>query len=113
MSIGCAIKYFREKVYPLQGGQAEFAEKIGVTRQEVSAWENGKRKPTLKSIRKIAKALNVTIEEITNYGNERDRADKSNDEYWKDLAMAYKARIIELEAQLNDTQAELIRLKNG
>jgi transcriptional regulator with XRE-family HTH domain len=44
--------------------QEELAEFTGVTSLTISRWENGKRKPRFKSIRKLAKALKVEPEEI-------------------------------------------------
>ena len=44
--------------------QEELAELAGITPLTISRWENGKRKPRFKSIRKIAKALKVDPKEI-------------------------------------------------
>jgi transcriptional regulator with XRE-family HTH domain len=44
--------------------QEELAEFTGVTSLTISRWENGKRKPRFKSIRKLAKALKVEPAEI-------------------------------------------------
>ncbi len=44
--------------------QEELAEKVGVTSLTISRWENGKRKPRLKSIRKLAAVLQVDPKEI-------------------------------------------------
>ena len=115
MPIGCAIKYFREKLFPMQGGQAEFAAVLGVTRQEVCAWENGKRVPTLRNLRKIASALNVSIDEIKNYkeGDVHAQAQQHDAEYWKDLAIAYKEKILKYEEEIKTLRAELETRKLG
>ncbi|MFO8010268.1 MAG: helix-turn-helix transcriptional regulator [Dehalococcoidia bacterium] len=44
--------------------QEELAEMVGVTPLTISRWENGKRKPRLKAMRKLIKALNVDPKEI-------------------------------------------------
>ena len=45
--------------------QQKLAELIGATQQQVAYWESGKREPPADVLDKIAKALNVTVEEIT------------------------------------------------
>jgi transcriptional regulator with XRE-family HTH domain len=44
--------------------QEELAERVGVTPLTISRWENSKRKPRLKSIRKLAKVLKVDPKDI-------------------------------------------------
>jgi transcriptional regulator with XRE-family HTH domain len=44
--------------------QEELAELVGITPLTISRWENSKRKPRFKSIRKLAKVLNVNPKEI-------------------------------------------------
>jgi transcriptional regulator with XRE-family HTH domain len=44
--------------------QEELAELVGTTPLTISRWENGKRKPRFKSIRKLAGVLNVNPKEI-------------------------------------------------
>ncbi len=44
--------------------QKELADKLGVTYQAVSKWENGKNMPDKALIKQIAKELDVSIEEI-------------------------------------------------
>lgn len=44
--------------------QAELAEKVGVGVLSVSRWENGKQRPQLRTIRKIAKVLKVDPKDI-------------------------------------------------
>lgn len=45
--------------------QEEFANKIFVSRDLISKWENGTRKPDYKTVKKIAEIFSVTEEEIT------------------------------------------------
>ena len=109
MNIGYAIKFYREKIFPMQGGQAEFASALGVTRQEASAWESGKRKPSLKNLRKIAVVLGVTVDELVGFQKE---AGDNESECWKDLALSYKELIKSMESRIKELEAEVKRLKN-
>lgn len=43
---------------------AELSRKIGVSRQTMSLWENGKRTPSLKHAIRLAEALNIPTVEI-------------------------------------------------
>lgn len=42
--------------------QAELAEQLGVTYQNIGQWENGKRTPRLETLEKIAEALGISME---------------------------------------------------
>jgi len=44
--------------------QGDIAKALGVTQATVSFYEQGKREPDLKTLRKLATALNVTIDEL-------------------------------------------------
>ena len=44
--------------------QSEVAEKVGITQPTYSNIENGKRNPTVKTLRKIAKVLGVQISDL-------------------------------------------------
>lgn len=44
--------------------QDELAEKLGVSRQSVSLWENGQTQPTIENIIALAKVFNVSSDEI-------------------------------------------------
>ena len=44
--------------------QTELGKILGVTNKAVSKWENGKAKPTLDTIRKLADAFNVTMSDL-------------------------------------------------
>jgi len=44
--------------------QAEFANKLGVTYQAVSKWENGKNVPDIATMKEISNLFNVNIDEI-------------------------------------------------
>lgn len=62
------IKFFREKKNITQ---SELADKLCVTRQAVSNWENGKTEPDIEMLNKIASVLEISIEELI-YGFKRE-----------------------------------------
>lgn len=47
--------------------QETLAEKIGVTRQALAKWEAGETLPDLEKCRLIAKAFDVTLDDLANY----------------------------------------------
>jgi len=44
--------------------QVELAKNLGVKQNTISMWENNHIKPSIKIIKKLAKVLNVSVEEI-------------------------------------------------
>lgn len=44
--------------------QKELAEKVEVSREYISAIENGRYNPSLNLLKKIAKALNTTVKDL-------------------------------------------------
>jgi transcriptional regulator with XRE-family HTH domain len=61
VELGRTIKTAREAI---NLSQDQLAEKIGVTRAAVSAWENGDYAPGRKRHRKLADALGITVLEL-------------------------------------------------
>jgi len=57
--------------------QAEFADKLGVTYQAVSKWENGKNVPDIATLKDISNLFNVDIDEIIS-GEEKKKEKISN-----------------------------------
>lgn len=55
------VRKYRERKYLTQG---ELAEKVGVTIQTIGNIENGRNKPLVKTMRKLAEKLGVSIEEL-------------------------------------------------
>ena len=60
-SVGENIKKTRNK---FRITQEELAEKINVTRQAVSNWENGKTEPDIETLTKIAQIFDISIDEL-------------------------------------------------
>ncbi len=47
--------------------QEQLAEKVGVSRQTVAKWESGESVPDLANSDALARALGVTLDDLTNY----------------------------------------------
>ena len=60
-SVGENIKNTRKKIGITQ---EELAEKLSVTRQAVSNWENGKTEPDIETLTKIAQIFDISIDEL-------------------------------------------------
>ena len=50
--------------------QEEIAEKINVSRQSVSKWENGESNPDIESCIKLANLYNVKLDDLVNHSEE-------------------------------------------
>jgi len=46
--------------------QEKLAEKLSVTRQTVSCWENGKSEPDIETLMKLSKIFDININELLN-----------------------------------------------
>ena len=62
------IRKFREEK---NFTQSDLADRLSVTRQAVSNWENGKTEPDIETLHKISDILEITIEELI-YGQKRE-----------------------------------------
>lgn len=60
--VGENIKYCREKRFPGMGGGKECADAFGVSHQQWSPWELGKRLPKEKRLKEIADFFGTTLE---------------------------------------------------
>lgn len=60
-SVGKNLKNIRKKKDLTQD---ELAEKLSVTRQAVSNWENGKTEPDIETLTKIAQIFDISIDEL-------------------------------------------------
>lgn len=61
LAIGQLIKARREEIGL---GQEELAEKLGVTKSTISAYETGQRKPTLDRAKILSEILNIEVSEL-------------------------------------------------
>ena len=57
--------------------QAELADKLGVTYQAVSKWENGKNVPDIATLKEISNMFNINIDDIIN-GEKKDNNKNKN-----------------------------------
>lgn len=55
------VRKYRERKYLTQG---ELADKVGVTIQTIGNIENGRNKPLVKTMRKLADELGVSVDEL-------------------------------------------------
>lgn len=60
--VGENIKHCREKRFPGSGGGKECADAFGVSHQQWSPWELGKRLPKEKRLKEIAEFFGTTLE---------------------------------------------------
>lgn len=60
--LGWKIKQLR---IGLALSQGELAEKLGIKQEVLSRWETNKVKPSMKSIKKLAEALEIDPRELT------------------------------------------------
>lgn len=71
---------FKDKIKELRQinnmTQKELAEKLNVTYQAVSKWENGKNLPDLLIMKQISEIFNVDINELMNIKNKKKRKNK-------------------------------------
>ncbi len=73
-SVGKNIKRYRNE---RKMTQDQLAEKMNVTRQAVSNWENSKTQPDIDTITLLAEVLGVSVEEII-YGTRKENNKVNN-----------------------------------
>lgn len=61
MNIGRALRYYRKKT---DMSQADIAEKLQISRQAYSNYENGKREPNIQLICDMAQVFDITTDEF-------------------------------------------------
>ena len=82
MTIGESIRYHRKR---LNLTQAELADRIGVTAQAVSKWENDTGLPDITMAVPLARALGTTTDELLRFGERR----QFFEEQWKNNLRQY------------------------
>lgn len=53
--------------------QSVLAKKIGVTTAAISQYENGRREPNIEILKKMAKALECTVDELISDTNKKEK----------------------------------------
>lgn len=66
--MGLFDRTLRSRREELGLGQAQLAERVGVTQQTISRWENGEVIPPPKRLAKVAKALDLDLDQMLAYG---------------------------------------------
>lgn len=64
MTLGEKFKDLRKKI---NISQEELAEKIGVSRQTVTKWENDLGLPDIENLKNIASLFNISVDELLDY----------------------------------------------
>lgn len=77
MTIGESIRHHRKK---LNLTQAQLAERIGVSAQAVSKWENGAGLPDISMAVPLARALGTTTDELLRFGERYQECENA----WKE-----------------------------
>lgn len=72
MSIGKSIRYYREQK---DISQQWLADAIGVSKMTVSNFENDKRYPNVEMVKKICKALDITLGKLMSYKDDVEIAE--------------------------------------
>lgn len=60
----------RVRLAELEIKQQDLSEELGVTKQTMNAWVNGRSLPTLETAFKIAKRLNCKVDDLFEYREE-------------------------------------------
>lgn len=76
-NIGKKITKLREKK---ELSQEDFAGELGLSRETISRWENGKALPSSKNLKKVCEVLEIAVEELLNEEQTKDENTKDNDE---------------------------------
>ena len=87
--------------------QKEIAEKLGVSQPSYAQYENGKRNPKAETIKKIADALGVSIEEIN-----PDLGNLSMEIVKKEIARQMKEIIDSTDLSVTEKQQKITELEN-
>ena len=87
--------------------QKEIAEKLGVSQPSYAQYEPGKRNPKAETIKKIADALGVSIEEIN-----PDLGNLSMEIVKKEIARQMKEIIDSTELSVTEKQQKITELEN-
>ena len=76
-----------EKIYKLRNdkgfSQSDLAEKLSVSRQSVSKWENNSAVPELEKLIKLAEVFNITLDELVRNQQKENIGDKQKSDYVK------------------------------
>ncbi len=114
-AVGGRIKYYRER---LKLDQKVIAEKIGVTSNAISNWENGRTRPDFSVVPKLCEALGITLYELYGIDSKQDTytaKEKSMVERYRGLSHPHQLAIDSLLSSLETAETvgifpEIIKL---
>ncbi len=87
--------------------QTDLAKKLGVTQTMISHWISGDRNPTLNSLEKISKALNIPISYLT----EDNEYNKNQKNINKEFTDSFILKFIEEKTKRYDTEINYLKDK--
>ena len=114
-AVGGRIKYYRERQ---KIDQKVIAEKIGVTSNAISNWENGRTRPDFSVVPKLCEALGITLYELYGIENKQDTytdKEKSMVERYRGLSYPHQLAVDSLLSSLETAETvgsfpEIIKL---
>lgn len=75
MKLGKNFKYYRE----LNGySQEDVAQKLNISRQAISRWENDWNIPDIENLKELSRLYNVSLDELLNEYSPANETDKNN-----------------------------------
>lgn len=95
------LEYLRKEIGL---SQAEFAKRVNMTQQRISAYEKGKREPDIETIKQFANFFNVSIDYLLGKNDIRisKQINLSEDE------VAFASKIIKLNKENQETLKSII-----
>jgi len=107
----------RLKAYRKERGltQTQLAESVGVAKSTIAGYENGSREPDLYKLIAIAKAFEITVDELLDHPGQKKSPDaESSGDYEKGLSNFYDMLIdmgmLERGQDLTENQLDALKL---
>ncbi|MDD4569497.1 MAG: helix-turn-helix transcriptional regulator [Tepidanaerobacteraceae bacterium] len=106
MNFGERLKYLRNKQSLTQ---EELADKTGVHRATIAGYETKGKEPSYSTLKKLAQALNCSIDYLLDNINEKPNNDENDLCYYKQYSLRNDLKeLIEYTAKLNPTSVNRI-----
>lgn len=99
-------KRIEDLLYLKKMTQRELADKLGIRAQTLSVWLREKRNPKMKTIERIAKALDVPIKELIEDNIDSVR-NKSKNKDWLSKFKDYEERLLKVEKEILDLKNKM------
>ncbi len=88
--------------------QGELASRVGVTRQAISKWERGDGLPDLYNVSKLAKALNVSVDDLLD-NNHTYQSSTTNDININNIGGSFKKLLYKAKNTTNSEYAKKVK----